>query len=141
MQIAFYKQSSKGLLKKLVHYGICLATLSRYSHCELVINGLCYSSSGRDHGVRKKYIPDLYSSGHWDVFDIAYDEDYALKVYEYNKLGKYDYFGVARYIFPFIPNIRNKWYCSELVAVMLGLPKEQTPQDLFNTLIVKKYTL
>jgi hypothetical protein len=140
MHIAFYKKPSTGFLKKLVHYSICIITLSRYSHCELVINDICYSSSGRDGGVRKKHIPDLYTSDHWDIFNIDYSEDLALKVYTTNKSAKYDYLGVARYVFPFISNIKNRWYCSEIVAVMLGLSKEQTPQDLFDKLIVKKYT-
>lgn len=142
MQIAFYKKPSSGFLKKLIHYGICIATLSRYSHCELVINGICYSSSGRDNGVRKKFIPDLYTSGHWDIFTLEdYDAIKALKVFEENNGCGYDYLGVAKYIFPFIPNRKNRWYCSEINAVMLGLPKEQTPQDLFNKLITRKLTL
>lgn len=142
MRIAFYKKPSKGIFKKLVHYGICIATLSRYSHCELVINGLCYSSSGRDNGVRVKFIPDLYTSNRWDIFDlVGIDENYALQVFNNLQGQKYDYLGVARYLLNFIPNIKNRWYCSELNAAMLNLDKEKTPQDLFYTLIIKKYTL
>ena len=50
MQIAFYKGPAKGLTNKLGRLLVCLGTLSRYSHCELVIQGVCYSASARDGG-------------------------------------------------------------------------------------------
>lgn len=142
MKIALYKKPSKGFIKKLVHYGICIVTLSRYSHCELIINEKCYSSSGRDNGVREKIITDIATSGHWDIFEINNaNEEYALQVFN-NFVGqKYDYLGVARYLFPFLPNIKNRWYCSELNAAMLNIPKEKTPQDLFKVVVLDRYTL
>ena len=35
-------------------------TRSQYSHCELVIDGTCYSSSERDRGVRSKVMALLF---------------------------------------------------------------------------------
>lgn len=52
VQIAFYRGPPRRWLHKLSHWLICLFTLSRYSHCELVIDGVCWSSSARDGGVR-----------------------------------------------------------------------------------------
>lgn len=50
-------------------------TSSQYSHCELVVDGWCYSSSVMDRGVRRKLI-DL-DSGNWDVIELPWaDPEY-----------------------------------------------------------------
>lgn len=43
-------------------------TDSPYSHCELIVDGLSYSSSLRDGGVRSKRIE--YNPFHWDFLDL-----------------------------------------------------------------------
>lgn len=47
-------------------------TGSIYSHCELVVDGACYSSSAMDGGVRCKRI-DL-DPEKWDVVDLPWAE-------------------------------------------------------------------
>ena len=50
-------------------------TGSQYSHCELVINGTCYSSSIRDGGVRGKVM--ALPADTWDVIDLPWADEYA----------------------------------------------------------------
>ena len=101
-------------------------TGSIYSHCEIVVNGICYSSSRMDGGVRCKKI-DL-NSGRWDVLKIEADvKDRVIAVYEVTKGNKYNWFGIfgaqvinRRY------RKQNKFFCSEWCAHALGLPYPQT---------------
>lgn len=119
MQIAFYKGPAKGLVNKLGRLLVCVGTLSRYSHCELVIQGVCYSASARDGGVRAKQI-DL-RSGHWDVLPVlGADADAALAWFEAHRGQPYDWVGVLRFALPFLPQRQGKWFCSEAVAAALG---------------------
>lgn len=133
-----YKGPGDQIHHKLFHYGTCIWTLSRYSHCEIVIDDLCYSSSARDGGVRSKHIPNLHDSKKWDVFYLpSVDAEKALDVF-YSHVGKgYDYLGVARHVIPFLPNMADALYCSELCSEMCGLVStEKTPEDIFRALIV-----
>ncbi len=135
--LAFYKKPSSKWHYKLFHYATCVWTLSRYSHVELVIDGVAYSSSARDGGVRSKIIPDINNSGRWDIFEIEIDKEHALSVFNARQTNKYDFLGVARHVLPFIPNIKNRDYCSEIVADMLWLvDTERTPEDIFRHAIV-----
>ena len=72
-KIAFYKGPPTPLWRKVGHYAIRLWTWSRWSHAELVIDGVCWSASARDGGVRQKQI-DL-TSGRWDVFELDLSEE------------------------------------------------------------------
>ena len=131
MQIAFYKGPAKGLTNKLGRLLVCLGTLSRYSHCELVIQGVCYSASARDGGVRGKVI-DL-ASGHWDVVDVPGDEAAALAWFRQHEGERYDWMGVLRFVAPFLRQRPGKWFCSEAVAEALGVADSAgvTPGDLW----------
>lgn len=136
--LAMYKGPGSRLTHKVFHYATCLFTLSRYSHCEIIFNGLAYSSSARDGGVRYKRIPDINNSNRWDLFELPYVNPHeALKLFETRKGRKYDYFGVARYVLPFLPNSKNRDYCSETVSLMAGLINtEKSPEDVFRALVV-----
>ena len=126
LQLALYK--GKGNFYDVL---VRAATLSKYSHVELVINGVCYTSSPRDNGVRSKVI-DLHS-GNWDVYPIEGDAQYALDFFE-KEMGKpYDWLGAIKSVVPFFPNRKEKWFCSEIVAAALQLPKARkyTPEDLY----------
>lgn len=119
MLVALYKGPAPGL-QKISHGLICWKTKRPHSHCEIVLSdGLCYSSSSRDSGVRRKEI-DI-ESGKWDLIDIEGDEDYVKYFFELTKGNGYDYAGVARYVFPSLPNITHLWYCSEWCASALRL--------------------
>jgi len=60
VQLALYKARGNWINRL-----ICWWTGSPYSHCELVINGTCYSSSIRDGGVRGKTM--ALPSDKWDA--------------------------------------------------------------------------
>ena len=124
MQMAFYKGPATDTWHQVGHRLTCWFTGSPYSHCELVIDGVCLSSSSRDGGVRAKRI-DL-ASGKWDVASIADPTgalaDNALQWFADHSGQAYDWAGIARFVLPFLPHHRRQWFCSEACAVALGLP-------------------
>jgi hypothetical protein len=129
MKIALYKgppSIKKDFVHWISHWAICARSFSKYSHVELVIDGQCYSSSSRDGGVRSKII-DL-NSGKWDVVDVEGDEQFAL-AYMIERLGNsYDWWGIVRFIIPFVPQKNGQEFCSEIVAGALGA---ECPEDYF----------
>ena len=125
MHICLYKGPPTDLAHKIAHKAVCWFTGSKYSHCELLIGGLCYSSSARDGGVRAKAI-DL-TSGRWDVYPIEGDEKKALQWFIDHMGKRYDWAGIARFVIPFLPKVDGQWFCSEACGAALGL---DNPQDL-----------
>ena len=139
------------LVRWAFHIAVCVGTLSRYSHTELVFgepdeNGesLCWSSSGRDGGVRSKRIK--LDPARWTV-DPLYGlhpntEASALMWFEKHKGYPYDHFGLlAVWLFTVFPPLRavwrliqdgRKWFCSEAGADALGLwrPWTRSPGGL-----------
>lgn len=125
MQIALYKAPGT-----LADKAIRLFTGSPYSHCELVIAGMCCSSSIRDGGVRVKSF--WLDPENWDVIDIPGDEAKAWEWFATHSGQAYDWWGVWRFVFPFLPHKTNEWFCSEACAAALSLPDAwgYTPQTL-----------
>ena len=121
MHLAMYKGPAPTRWDRFCHWWIRLWWRSPYSHTELVIDGLCHSSSPRDDGVRAKLIN--LASGHWDVFPIEGDRARALEWFAAHRGDAYDWAGVVRCVLPFLPHRRRQWYCVESVAAMLGLPE------------------
>ena len=124
VQLALYKGPPSSLLHNISHYTTRLFTWSNYSHAELVIDGVCYSSSARDGGVRSKII-DL-SSGHWDVFDIYVSEQTKVKALSWfteHNGDPYDYRNVVRYVLPFIGHNKKHWVCYEAIGAALGIER------------------
>lgn len=121
--LALYKGPPRNdWLHSLSHYAIRLWTWSRWSHAELVIDGTCYSSSSRDGGVRAKDI-DL-TTGRWDVLPLHLDDDRledALAWFLTNAGDRYDWAGIARFVLPFLPHGRRRWFCFEAIAAALGM--------------------
>jgi hypothetical protein len=130
LRLALYKGPAAGLLQTIGHLVVCVFTRSRYSHVELVIEGVCWSSSFRDGGVRAKRI-DL-QSGHWDVLPIAGDKQAALAWFRAHEGQGYDWAGVARFAFRWLPQGERQWFCSEACAAALGhtQPEAYAPSDL-----------
>jgi hypothetical protein len=136
IQIALYKGPATDFTHKVSHLVTCFVLSLRdleycpYSHAELVIDGVCYSSSVRDNGVRSKVI-DL-NSGKWDLVAIDADADYAKAVFNTRKGNKYDWTGAIRWGLPFLKQNPKKDYCFEIVAEMLNLnnPSKWTALDL-----------
>ena len=101
---------------------ICWWTRSPYSHVEIVINGVCYSSSLRDGGVRKKVI-DL-DKPWWRVIPITWrDEEAALRVFRRYEGQPYGWTDLITQHVLRLPVDDPGLLCSELCALMLGLPE------------------
>ena len=97
-------------------------TRSPYSHVEIVINGVCYSSSLRDGGVRAKTI-DLTPSW-WRVIPIEWaDEIEVLRVFFRRQGQPYGYWDLLTQHVLRLPVDDPGLLCSELCALMLGLPE------------------
>lgn len=130
MQIAFYKGRDR-LFDRAVQWW----TEGPYSHCELVMDGLCYSSSLRDGGVRVKFI-DL-SSGRWDVVPVGGDEQAARRWFSEHQDAGYDVPGLFGFVLSWRVDSRSRWFCSEAVAEALQLGSSWTisPNDLARRVI------
>jgi|SRR5690554_2397236 len=117
VRLAMYKGKG-GPFNALVRWW----TGSDYSHCELEVGGVCYSSSLMDGGVRGKII-DL-GSGNWDLVDLAWaDADLILAHFHRTAHIRY---GLTSLIVNQLLN-RNRpdegaQFCSEWCAAALGLP-------------------
>ena len=124
-QLAFYKGRDR-LFDRAVQWW----TNGPYSHCELVIDGLCYSSSLRDDGIRTKVI-DL-TSGRWDVVAVTIDERAAQDWFFNHRGAAYDWAGLLGFVLPWRTQDRRRWFCSEACAEAMGLPESWTisPNDL-----------
>ncbi|HYF18683.1 MAG TPA: hypothetical protein VEA40_12515 [Ramlibacter sp.] len=104
----------------------------RFSHVELVgPDGVCFSSSKRDGGVRGKRI-DL-ASGRWVLARHAGDERRALEWFFRHHGEPYDTAGLLGFVLPWRTQDRRAWFCSEAVAAALGLPRswELSPNHLY----------
>lgn len=98
---------------------ICWWTRSPYSHVEIVIDGVCYSSSLRDGGVRRKHI-DL-TKPHWTVIDIDADPAKVLALFERTAGEPYGWLDLITQQVLRLPVSDAGWFCSEWVAEALGL--------------------
>ena len=89
MRIHFYKARAGKLGDKVV--GIA----SIFSHVELEINGVCYSASNRDGGVRSKVI-DTSNKQKWVSFDLKKDIDVnrCLLYFETVRCQRYDWLNI-----------------------------------------------
>ena len=126
--MAFYK--GKGNFFDAV---VRFVTRSEYSHCEIVIDGLCWSASPRDGGIRCALIN--LQSGHWDVIDIQGDAAAATLWFRSREGAGYDWVGLIRTVIPFFPHSETKWFCSEACGAALGISASRlSPQDLFDLL-------
>lgn len=127
VMIAFYKKPGH-LTNAIIRW----RTQSQYSHCELVMNGLCYSAAGWDGGVRRKAVN--LADGGWDLVDVPWADERAAMEFFGRTLGHgYDYVGaiVGGGLHVGIED-RSRWFCSEWCAAALGMdePWRFTPADL-----------
>lgn len=92
------------------------------SHCELIVDGLAYSSSIMDKGVRKKYID--FDSENWHVVDIPWaSQEQVIKHYEKTKSNKYGWWSlITSQVFNRNKDDGGADFCSEWCARALGLP-------------------
>jgi hypothetical protein len=125
-RLAFYK--GKGTI---VDKAIRWWTGSNYSHVELVINGLWYSTSPRDLCVRcKNIIPD---SDHWDFVEVNISRGFP-HFFRTTKGHKYDWLGIFfSQFFAFNIEDKKRWFCSEWCAKALGVKNSNlySPEGLY----------
>ena len=137
VQIAFYRGPPSTVSGWLAHIAIAIRSLSPITHCEVVIDGICFTSSGQDGGVRAKKI-DL-TDGRWEVFDIPDPLDQlkerVIRFYGTTRELKYGWMDIMTYMIPFVPPDRDKYICSEWVTEALGWGIVNTykikPSDLY----------
>jgi hypothetical protein len=130
MQLMFYKGPATSLKHKIAHWGIKLFTASKYSHVELRIDNMCWSSDIRTGKVRVKEIP---LNEKWDVVEVEGNSETANAWFLERAGQSYDWVGIFRFILPFLKHRENKWFCSEACAAALGYENayRYTPQKLF----------
>jgi hypothetical protein len=101
-----------------------------YSHCEIVIDGMCYSAASYEGRVRSKKI-DL-GNGNWDVTPIKGGDPEIVKQWFKDRDGAgYDYLGLAGFVFPWRTDNPKKWFCSRacveaLIAAGVDLGFKET---------------
>lgn len=133
VKVAFYK-GRDAFLDRLIQWW----TGSSYSHCEIVVNGVSYSSSPRDGGVRMKLID--FNPQHWDFVEVPEAHQAAVLQWFSEHYGaKYDWVGLLGFVFTHRLNSADRWFCSEACAAALGIPQPWTltPRDLFYLLADK----
>lgn len=105
-----------------------------HSHTELVIDGVGYSSSGRDKGVRRKEM--AFPPEKWDLDPLPWaDVEYALAYFQLTRKYRYGYFRlVLTQMFNLGSNenlLGRLWrvlrlkptpFCSDWVAAALKIP-------------------
>ena len=128
--VAFYKAQDRWFDK-----AVRFVTGSKYSHCECIVNGISYSSSYRDGGVRQKVI--TYKPGKWDFIHLpeASPVQVVQFFHDYEETP-YDVLGLFGFIVPAHIESRNKLFCSEACAAALGFhkPYQFSPGKLYERL-------
>lgn len=146
--VAFYKGRKTGrrpsdLAARFADWVIREITRSPYSHCEIAVKEheqsyvyTCYSSSARDGGVRRKVMP--LPPEKWDLVEVEVDDGRLRRAFELTKFHGYDWSG----IFPFLPNLEVRWFCSEWCGMVLdaGRAAERAPAALAEYLHCLKNT-
>lgn len=115
-------------------------TRGKYSHCEIAVRlpetageqeYECYSASIRDGGVRMKTMP--LPADKWDLIplDDAVLHAHTIGLYLRTAGQGYDLPGAFGVVFGLREN-RRRWFCSEWVGAVLGLPESWrfSPNDL-----------
>lgn len=124
VQLALYK--GKGQIGNAF---IRLWTGSIYSHCELVVDGWCYSSSVMDNGVRRKLVGEgegriSLSPDKWDLMPLPWVDPKA--VVEYFEATDHHRYGWPSLILSQFLNlnrpVKGAQFCSEWCAAAAGLP-------------------
>jgi hypothetical protein len=126
-KLAFYKGPGN-----IVDRAIRLWTRSKYSHVELVIEDMWYSTSPREMEVKARRI--LAKEANWDYVEVDVDELSVASLYAATKGAKYDWTGIV--LSQFLPldiHSRKRFFCSEWCAEALNLAdsNKYSPEDLY----------
>ena len=132
VQIAMYKGKGN-LFNKAIRWW----TNSIYSHCELVVDDVCYSSSAMDGGVRSKEIN--LQDGKWDLFDLPWvDGKQVVDYFKATDLYRYGYLGlITAQIFNSGKGQSKAPFCSEWCAKACGIPTASSLSPHTLALLVK----
>jgi hypothetical protein len=129
MKIAFYKAR----YGDWSDYVIALFTMGPYSHVEFVFSdGMWFSASGRDGGVRYK---EIIPKPHWFYLDLplAGEDEAKLRTWCDGEVGReYDWKEVTRFVLPWLGSDDSRWFCSEIVMAGLqqvGFLKKYKKED------------
>jgi hypothetical protein len=129
--LAFYRKEGN-FGDKLIRW----RTNSEFSHTELVVSGVCYSSSPRDGGVRSTRVSSLTNRDSWELVEL--DAALATQILLFFKQTSgrgYDYLGTVVGQVWGLYNVqeRSKFFCSEWCAAALGLqrPYQYSPGALY----------
>lgn len=97
-------------------------TSSEYSHCELVVDGVSYSSSVMDGGVRGKVI--RMAEDKWDFLELPWADSEKIKNYlRETDHHKYGWAGlVMSQLFNMNRSGGKSQFCSQWCAAALSLP-------------------
>jgi hypothetical protein len=117
VQLALYK--GKG---DIANAAIRLWTGSEYSHCELVVDGMCYSSSVMDKGVRRKRI--ALKPEKWDLIELPWASAGYVKAYfTLTDHYRYGWLSLATsQLFNLNRPVGDAQFCSEWCAQALRIP-------------------
>ena len=129
MKIHFYKAREGKIGDKVV------GLVSVFSHVELEIDGVFYSSSNRDGGVRSKII-DTSNKKKWVSFEVKnkIDKNRCLNYFKSVEGQKYDWLNIFfSQIIKLNIQSSNKQICSEFVGNCLQLDNayKYSPESLF----------
>ena len=131
MRVAFYKGKGNYFDK-----AIRIWTRGSYSHCEIVLGDLWYSSSPRDGGVRCKDMKN-YNPDHWDFVETDIDSQRFWDIWTKYQNAKYDWLGIVlTQAIPLGIQDSDKVFCSEFCAEVLNIvkPKWISPNKLYKIL-------
>jgi hypothetical protein len=130
MKIAFYKNHLDWSDKLIAYW-----TRHKYTHVELIYEGMWYSSSFFDGGVRSKMIHP--NKENWDIYTFNQSFNHTNSIeFILTQIGKsYDLKGL---IFAELLSLKHhehsEWYCSELVhaSLVIGEYKNVLPTNLIS---------
>lgn len=138
MKILFYK--GPGLIDDLIRI------TGPYSHCEIQFKDICFSSSGRDGGVRFKDIAATKNyHKYWDYLEFNVAEK---ELFEWAKTQvgcRYDWPGLVGTCLGVPLESSSRWFCSEICSTICeaaGIyrgPKLITPSELYRCLNEANY--
>ena len=132
IKVHFYKARAGKIGDKIV------GLVSIFSHVELEIDGVYYSSSNRDGGVRSKTI-DTSNPKKWVSFELKnnIDKNICLNYFKSVEGQKYDWLNIFfSQIIKLNIQSSNKQICSEFVGNCLQLDNayKYSPESLFYAL-------
>lgn len=123
--------------------GIKLWTLGKYSHCELIIDGVSMSAGGMENSVRSKIIDYNKNPKKWDLYEVAVPEggiDKIKKFFSETDKLKYDYKGIAlsQFLWFFNKHDKDRYFCSEWCLTALNLAHDESLMHTKTTSIKEK---